>query len=83
MRWIALIGLLTACGGPSEGDLERRARASLARDGWTELAIERVEGAGEGTFDFTGVREGRRCEGTIQVRVAGDRTTSSMQSRCD
>lgn len=84
MRSIAAAALLlSACGGSSDDGLEARARATLERDGWSEVAIARAEGEGPNAFDFTGVREGHRCEGTIYVHVRDGRTTSSMQSRCE
>lgn len=81
-----LAGPLCACWiaacGPSGDDYEAKAREALERDDYDALELTEVPGE-RGTFDFTGTREGVRCEGTIRVTVDGERSTSAMQSRCE
>ena len=37
---------------------------------------------GSQSYSGTGTREGRRCEGTVQVRVSGGTTTSMISEEC-
>ena len=81
-RWPALaLFLLFAC-GPADDDYESRARAVLERDGYSDVALTRPADVPDGEYDFTGTREGRRCEGTVQARVSGGTTTSMISEEC-
>jgi hypothetical protein len=80
-RWLAVALPLAAC-GPDGDALEQRAREALERDDYDTLELTAVPGE-EGVFDFTGTREGVRCEGTIRVSVDGSRSTAAMQSHCE
>lgn len=81
-RWLApAVFWLAAC-GPAEDDLESRARGVLERDGYSDIALTRPRDVPDGEYDFTGTREGRRCEGTVQVRVSAGTTTSMISEEC-
>lgn len=84
MRRLATWLLVTGCtcagaGGPDAH--EAAARATLAREGVTELVLDRVDGS---RFDFTGRREGHLCHGTIVVTPReGATSTAAMQLECE
>ncbi len=78
--WLLVTGCTCAAGGGPDPH-EAAARATLAREGVSELVLERVD---ESRFDFTGLREGHRCHGTIVVTPReGATSTAAMQLECE
>ena len=82
--WLILaLGMLGAACGPGEADLEARARDVLERNGYDDVTLTRPPDVPDGDFDFVGTREGRRCEGSVQLRVSGGTTTSMISEECE
>lgn len=80
---LALTFLLLGCTTIGAGDAdvaEQAARGALERDHVSDIQLTQVD---ERTFDFTGTREGQRCEGTVMVTIRGEVHSAAIQSRCE
>ncbi len=80
---LLVLSLAVGCGEP-EPTAEERARAALLDDGFGsgDLTLTEVEGGPEGTYDFSGIRDGIFCRGTVRVVVDGAQTRTQLRSQC-
>lgn len=78
---VALLAVgCTTIGGSSSEDAEAAARGALSRDHVTDITLTQVD---DRTFDFTGMRDGERCVGTVVTTIRGRMRSAAIQSRCE